>query len=141
MHHDPSHQATRTSTITSARSSRATGPKSPLVHDKKPRSVQSRTRGQRWMALLAALMVTLCFAQRGTVHAATIQVNTTQQGITNGQCSLQEPIYASELKASKAISSTDPDTFYATGCMPGSGNDTIVLPRGCLHVRPLLGWR
>ena len=66
------------------------------------------------------------------VHAANIQVTTTQEGVTNGLCSLQEAIYASELQANKALRSTDPDTSYTTGCTPGSGSDTITLPKGAV---------
>src|SRR5829696_8552721 len=63
------------------------------------------------------------------VHAATIQVNTTQPGVTNGQCSLQEAIFASEFKQNKAIIITvTGDTYYTTGCTAGTGDDTIVLP-------------
>ena len=60
--------------------------------------------------------------------AATIHVNTTQQGVTTGQCSLQEAIYSSEFKTNKAIGATDPDNFYTTGCEAGTGVDTIELP-------------
>src|SRR5262245_42845714 len=83
------------------------------------------------MKWLSVRLLTLLFTA-APVHAATIQVNTTQQGVTNGQCSLQEAIYASEFKANQAIGSTDPDTFYATGCTAGTGDDTIVLPAGAL---------
>ena len=94
-----------------------------------------RIRGQRWAALLTALTLTICGAQPGT--AATIPVTTTQQGVTAGQCSLQEAIYASELKANRAIGSTNPDTFYTTGCEPGTGDsDTIVLSPGVFMTCP-----
>ena len=43
----------------------------------------------------------LCAAQhRPGRH---IQVNTTQQGVSNGQCSLQEAIYSSEFKLNNAV--------------------------------------
>ena len=77
------------------------------------------------MALAMASILIAC----STVQAATIQVNTTQQGVTNGLCSLQEAIYASELKSNRAINATAPDSFYTTGCAAGSADgDTIVLP-------------
>src|SRR5215813_12010476 len=88
-------------------------------------------RGQQWGAL-AALVFTVCCPQQSAAQA-TIQVTTTQQGITNGQCSLQEAIYASEFKSNTAIKSTSPDSAYTTGCVAGTGNgDTIVLPAGAV---------
>jgi hypothetical protein len=78
-----------------------------------------------WLTVLA--VCSLC----STAQAATIQVNTTQQGLT-GQCSLQEAIYASELQSNKTIRSAYPEIFYTTGCTAGSGSDTIVLPPGAV---------
>ena len=80
--------------------------------------------------LMARLLILLFTA--APVHAVTIYVNTTQQGITNGQCSLQEAIYASGFKENKAVSSVDPETFYTTGCTAGTGDDIIVLPVAAL---------
>jgi hypothetical protein len=88
-----------------------------------------RGLAKRRAASVVAATLAICFAQY--CAASTIQVNTTQQGGTNGQCSLQEAIYATELKTNEAIDSTDPDSFYTTGCVAGTGNgDTIVLPLG-----------
>jgi hypothetical protein len=98
----------------------------------RPRLAQHRTPSQQWSVLAAALMLTVCVA-RPSVAQVTIFVTTTQQGVTNGQCSLQEAIYSSEFKMNTAISSTDPDTFYTTRCVPGTGKgDTIVLPPGAV---------
>jgi hypothetical protein len=97
------------------------------------RSFQSRAR-QKWAGVVAVSLA-ICFAQSSAAQAATIPVNTTQQGVTNGQYSLQEAIYATELKTNKAIGSTDQDSFYVTGCLAGTGNgDTIVLPPGAVFV-------
>jgi hypothetical protein len=86
----------------------------------------------QWAMLVAALILTLCFAQRSTAQV-TIHVNTIQQGVTNHLCSLQEAIYSSEFERNTAISETAPDTFYDTGCEAGSGNgDTIMLPPGAV---------
>ncbi|WP_052954749.1 choice-of-anchor Q domain-containing protein [Microvirga vignae] len=93
----------------------------------------SRKRGQQWAALAVPLMLTVGCPQHAT--AATIQVTTTQQGITNGQCSLQEAIYSAEINWNIAISATSPDTYYATGCVAGSGDsDTIELLPGAVFV-------
>jgi hypothetical protein len=94
-----------------------------------PRCGQRRVRAQQWVARLAALLLTICGAQQAT--AATINVTTTQQGVSNApdQCSLQEAIYASEFKSNTAIRSTSPDVTYTTGCTAGTGDDTIVLPQ------------
>jgi hypothetical protein len=82
----------------------------------------------------AALILTINFARGGAAQVV-ISVDTTQQGVTNSLCSLQEAIYASELKNNIAISSTDPDTFYTTGCNKGTGNgDTISLLPGAVFV-------
>lgn len=86
---------------------------------------------QQWAALAAVLVLTLCWQQQGA--AATINVNTTHQGVTAGQCSLQEAIYASEFKSNKAIRSTEPDVTYNTGCTVGTGDDIIVLAPGALY--------
>jgi predicted outer membrane repeat protein len=99
------------------------------VPDATPHFVQSRARQKR-AASVVAVTLAICFAQY-CAAGVTIQVNTTQQGGTVGQCSLQEAIYATELKTNEAIESTDPDSFYTTGCVAGTGNgDTIVLPPG-----------
>lgn len=88
---------------------------------------------QQLSALAAALILIVCSSQQSRAQV-TIQVNTTQQGVTNGQCSLQEAIYASELKSNKAVASTNPDTFYNTGCTAGTGNgDIIVLSPGAVY--------
>lgn len=60
-----------------------------------------------------------------------INVNTTAQGVTQGQCSLQEAIYAAEFGGNVALDQTDPDDTYNTGCSDVSGAwNTIVLPGG-----------
>ena len=88
--------------------------------------------GQRLATLAVALILGLCNAQRSAAQV-TIYVNTIQQGVTPGQCSLQEAIYASEFQMKIAVRSTDPDTFYTTGCVAGTGKgDTIVLPPGAV---------
>ena len=102
----------------------------------KHRLAQSRDTRRRWavhIAAIAALILTVCIAQHSTAQV-TIHVNTTQQGVTNVRlCSLQEAIYSSEFKASIAVGSTNPDTFYTTGCVAGTGKgDTIVLPPGAV---------
>src|SRR5262245_13376818 len=87
-------------------------------------------RFRRGAAFIAALLLTICGAQQAT--AAMINVTTTDQGVTNNQCSLQEAIYASVLRSSTAVRSTNPDVFYNTGCTAGTGDDTIMLPAGAV---------
>jgi hypothetical protein len=93
---------------------------------------QGRVR-QQWSALTAVLVLILFCPQQGT--AATINVTTVQQGVIAdpNQCSLQEAIYASEFKSNLAISQTDPDVTYNTGCTAGTGDDIIVLAPGALY--------
>jgi len=101
--------------------------------NKTPRRDQSHVVGERWAALAATLTLAICFAPPGAAQAADIQVNTKQQGVSNGQCSLQEAIYSSEFKLNIAVDSTDPDHFYTTGCAVGTGNDTIwLVPTGAV---------
>ena len=65
------------------------------------------------------------------LDAARIVVGTVDQKISSdGPCSLQEAIYSAELQSNIAIDATDPDDFIPTNCVPGTGNDTIVLPPG-----------
>jgi hypothetical protein len=84
---------------------------------------------RHWPALAATLILIVCCSHRGAA-GATIKVTTPQQGVTNGQCSLQEAIYASTFQSNKAISSPNPDVFYNTGCTAGTGDDTIELVPG-----------
>ncbi len=73
---------------------------------------------------------------------ATIVVNEVNQEVNNdGDCSLQEAIFAANFDANKAI---DPNSLngpkLTTGCTPGSGADTIVLPaNGVLVTNGTLG--
>jgi uncharacterized repeat protein (TIGR01451 family) len=67
-----------------------------------------------------------------TEAQTTIQVTTTQQGVTDpGNCSLQEAIYAAEFGSNTALNLTDPDSFYKTGCVlqGASAPFTIVLQK------------
>jgi uncharacterized repeat protein (TIGR01451 family) len=90
--------------------------------------VHSCDNRSSWLAL--ALLVILGMAVRSEGQN-TIYVTTTQPGITDpSNCSLQEAIYAANFDQAIAIDTTNPDHFYNTGCVAGSGNDTIVLPAG-----------
>ena len=82
------------------------------------RTAQSGAPNRQWAAVIAALILTVCIAQQSAAQV-TIFVTTTQQGVTNGLCSLQEAIYSSEFKLNTAVRSTAPDTFYPTRCVPG----------------------
>src|SRR5215467_12692639 len=82
-----------------------------------------------WIALTAIPLLTLGSAPL-TVAQTTIQVTTTQQGVTDANnCSLQEAIYGAEFDNNTGVNATDPDSFYTTGCvLQGSGSPfTIVL--------------
>ncbi|HWW14796.1 MAG TPA: choice-of-anchor Q domain-containing protein [Candidatus Dormibacteraeota bacterium] len=83
----------------------------------------------RWVALATALLVTLGAADRATANI--IFVTTTHQKISStGGCSLQEAIYSANFADNVAIDSYPnfSDHFITTDCVPGTGNDTIVLP-------------
>lgn len=82
-------------------------------------------------AIEAALLLPLALCFAGPSAAATIYVTTEAQGVTDpSNCSLQEAIYSSEFTSNIALAATLPDRFYTTGCIPGTGDDTIVLPTG-----------
>lgn len=63
---------------------------------------------------------------------ATIFVTTLEDKIsTTGGCSLQEAIYSANFDNNIAIDAINPDGtdhFITTQCVPGSGDDTIILP-------------
>ena len=85
----------------------------------------------RLSVVLVLSLLSLGFSQIAAAQA-TIYVTTAAQGVTDpANCSLQEAIYSSEFKLNIAIKVTEPDAFYTTGCVAGTGNgDTIVLPVG-----------
>src|SRR5579871_5193018 len=84
------------------------------------------------VALLTILLGPLSLMQPGAAHAAVIYVTTAEQKIGGlVGCSLQEAIYSANFDnnvAVDAINSDGSDHFVTTGCVPGSGDDTIVLP-------------
>ena len=83
------------------------------------------------IALAATFLLALGSVQL-TEAQTTIHVTTTQQGVTDSShCSLQEAIYAAEFGSNTALNLTDPDRFYATGCVlqGASGPFTIVLQK------------
>lgn len=90
----------------------------------------------RLVVLGSTLALLMSLAPRGVpaVRAATvIAVTTTAQEINaNADCSLQEAIYAANLDANLAPDPADPGGigFVTTGCTPGNGADTIMLPAG-----------
>ncbi len=91
----------------------------------------ARFLAHHWTALAAILMLTLASGHR-TSAQTTIQVTTTQQGVTDSShCSLQEAIYAAEFGSNTAVNLTDPDAFYKSGCVlqGGSAPFTIVLEK------------
>src|ERR1700747_1453249 len=86
-----------------------------------------------WVLRALALFVAMALVPK--IDAGnTIHVNTPNPGQTDGLCSLQEAIYSAEFGASIAITHTDQDTTYTSGCEPGAGNgDTIVLQSGVTY--------
>jgi hypothetical protein len=83
---------------------------------------------------VAGLLVASYFAIVPAVSAAgTIYVTTTNQEInTDAQCSLQEAIYAANRDDNTAPNPSNPSLSLFTGCRPGSGDDTIYLPRNAV---------
>ncbi len=88
----------------------------------------------RWWLALATVMLTI-LGWPGFVAASPgniIFVTSTEQKISSfGGCSLQEAIYSSINRANTAIDDTAPGAQpIPTQCVPGTGEDTIVLPAG-----------
>ena len=81
--------------------------------------------------VFVSVLLAMGLGASSRLHAARIVVGTVDQKIrSDGPCSLQEAIYSAELQSNIAIDATDPDDFITTNCVPGTGNDTIVLPPG-----------
>ena len=89
-----------------------------------------RPRGLWWSTLATLLLLAILSPQRSAAQIA-VQPNT--EGNTQGSCSLQEAIYATEFRANIALDQTDPDHTYSTGCFDNSTSwNTIDLPGGTL---------
>ncbi len=90
-------------------------------------------RSGRWGALATALLFTLAFAQPGAAQTGSfILVTTTADKISStGGCSLKEAIYSANFSNNVAVDSINTDGtdhLIPTGCVAGTGDDTIVLP-------------
>src|SRR5580765_5992576 len=82
-----------------------------------------------WITFAAIPLLTLSSAPL-TMAQTTIQVTTTQQGVTDAShCSLQEAIYAAEFESNTALNLTDPDRFYQTGCVLQGNTEPVTLGR------------
>jgi len=97
------------------------------------RGVRSRARCGWWVALAKVLLAMLAWP--GFVAAssgAIIFVTTLEDKVrSTGGCSLKEAIYSANLQTNSAVDSLNPDGtdhFVTTQCVPGTGNDIIVLP-------------
>ena len=82
---------------------------------------------------------TAVFATLGTVRSAAgaiIPVTTLQQKISaTGGCSLQEAIYSANFDSNVAVKYSGSTPFLVTTqCLPGSGDDSILLPAGALFL-------
>ena len=83
-----------------------------------------------WAQCVLVIFATLGLAQRSSA-GATIHVTLPTVGVSSGGCTLQEAMYSAEFGTNIALSQTNPDTTYTTGCEPGTGTgDTIVLKEG-----------
>jgi CSLREA domain-containing protein len=99
------------------------------------RSSSLRTR----CGIVALTLLTMLALTRSSAEAAVIFVTTTSDEINgDGACSLQEAIYSAnydrnvaigEVKATNSLTETTyTDVFVNTGCVPGNGDDRIILP-------------
>jgi hypothetical protein len=108
--------------VNCTRSSPTVGFRNLLTLSHVSRMILSWARFGYGSALVAILMLMLGSGQRISAQT-TIQVTTTQQGVTDAaHCSLQEAIYAAEFDSNTGVNATDPDNFYTTSCvLQGSG--------------------
>ncbi len=90
-----------------------------------------------WVALATVLLGMLGLAQPGAAQTGSfISVTTTADKISSsGGCSLKEAIYSANFKNNVAVDSINTDGtdhLIPTGCVAGTGDDTIVLPSSAL---------
>ena len=79
--------------------------------------------------ILTAFIVLLGFVGRGAAEGANIFVTSLADKISDrGGCSLKEAILSANGDTNFIF--TSPTTGFFTGCVAGSGDDTIVLPIG-----------
>jgi Divergent InlB B-repeat domain len=83
------------------------------------------------LRLLSLCLVLLTLAS-GSAAQNVIYVTTIEDKVSSvGGCSLKEAIYSANLQTNAAVDSVNPDGsdhFVTTQCVPGTGNDIIVLP-------------
>src|SRR5262249_36953316 len=90
-------------------------------------------RSFRWLGITGALLMMVVYCS-SKASASTIYVTTTLQKISEtGGCSLQEAIFSANFDNNIAltfslVNGTLITTIIRTQCVPGSGDDTIVLP-------------
>ncbi len=82
-----------------------------------------RTSLHRFFGVLVLTLVIACTPK--FLHANTIYVTTTSEAVDAPGCSLRAAILAANQHSSNLLIGTD---TVVTGCYPGSGADTIVLP-------------
>ena len=82
-----------------------------------------------WLRLAAAVVLMAGGIGRGAAEGATIFVTSLADKINNtGGCSLKEAILSANGDTNFIF--TSPTSGFFTGCVAGSGDDTIVLPAG-----------
>src|SRR5260221_5727345 len=87
-----------------------------------------------WIFLASLFMALAGFT--GKPAGAAILVTTTEQKVSaDGDCSLQEAIFAANFDVNQAISPVAPDltSFIPTNFTAGSGDDTIELQAGAVY--------
>jgi hypothetical protein len=81
---------------------------------------------------LLSLCLVLLTLSSGSAAQNVIYVTTIEDKVSSvGGCSLKEAIYSANLQTNAAVDSVNPDGsdhFVTTQCVPGTGNDIIVLP-------------
>src|SRR5215469_2601817 len=102
-----------------------------LGSQERPNPVPLQKGGANWLAPATTLLVMLGMSARA-LDGAAIYVTFTEERTSGGPgCSLQEAIYSANFHTNIAISRSNADgtdTFVNTNCVPGTGNDTVVLP-------------
>src|ERR1035437_2977192 len=101
------------------------------------RLMKSPTRSSLSVAPAMILVGMFGLAQPAAAQTGSIiLVTTTDDKISSsGGCSLKEAIYSANLDDNIAVESVNPDGsdhLIITGCVAGSGDDTMVLPTGAV---------
>src|SRR5215469_15978580 len=87
--------------------------------------------GRRLIGLIGFLLIVGAFPQRSAANIIYVTTLKDEIGGSDG-CSLKDAVYSANLHNNVAVTGYDPTTLVpsvvSTQCVPGSGDDIIILP-------------